>query len=232
MLIKNTGKIAAGLATLAVATGLLTGCAGNPDGVKVVFAAENYVDIGGTESIRNISDYNLPSINPEGGLQTAFDQALANSKFLNETVGSVQRTDFKDGEYMTYVYDPTREKAIGGFWYQKADETSSFGNINSPLVLDEESFELPLLEQEKLNEFIEREFSVEESAEKPGAIVLTVDLAGYFTWEYTIANSVITQVRVIGEDDASSPVTVFDYGDAALIQALSQKIIVETQQAE
>lgn len=206
-----------------LALGALTGCSTAPAELTAEsFTPTSYVESLATEQAGDLSRFNMPAVDiANGSLQTAFNQAVANSQFLAEQVGIIERTDFRDGEFMTYIFDPAEENTQAGFWYEKSDGTSSFGRIYSPFVLGDDDFELGVKELDRVNEFVAREFSVKDDA-------LVVDFGGYFLFEYSIIDDVIVEiVSVDNENPDASVVTYFEYGNQEKLRPLSLKLNAE-----
>lgn len=213
-------KPLASLGSAAVLALSLTGCANSASGPA--FEPNAYQTLRGIEPLsESIEIFNLPSVElEEGRLETAFKQALLNSKYVQENAGSIQREDFRDGEFMTYVYAPEAENIKGGYWYLKNDGTSSYGSINTPLILDSENYELPLMNQDKVEEFVEKEFSLIEDN------VIVVNFSGLYEFRYTIESGLITLIEKVedSEDSKNNPLVYLEYGDTEKTVALSNRI--------
>lgn len=198
----------------------LTGCANGASGPE--FEPNAYQTSRGVEPISDsIEKFNLPDIElEEGKLETAFKQALSNSKYVQENAGSIQREDFRDGEFMTYVYAPEVENIKSGYWYLKNDGTSSYGTITTPLTLDSENYELPLMSQDRVEEFVEKEFSLLEDN------VIVVNFSGLYEFRYTIESGLITLIEKVedSQDPKNNPLVYLEYGDTEKTVALSNQI--------
>lgn len=219
---KTLTRTLATLASLSASVALLAGCTATPTQETVTFSPASYEASTGVSAVEDISIYNLPLVDLSGSLQTAFNQAVVNSQFMAEQVGIVERTDFRDGEFMTFVYDPSQESTPGGFWYLKMDGTSSFSYINTPLVNDGEDYELGVAQLALVNDFVDREFSVKDDN------ILVINFGGYFLYEYLLEDGVIIQVTNVDEvDPGNSAITYYEYGNTDKIRGLSAKLDLE-----
>lgn len=213
-------KPLASIGSVAVLAISLTGCAN--DASDPEFEPNAYQTLRGVEPISDsIEKFNLPNIElEEGKLETAFKQALSNSKYVQENAGSIQREDFRDGEFMTYVYAPEVENIKGGYWYLRNDGTSSYDSIATPLTLDSENYELPLMNQDKVEEFVEKEFSLLEDN------IIVVNFSGLYEFRYTIESGLITLIEKVedSQDSKNNPLVYLEYGDTEKTVALTNQI--------
>lgn len=207
------------LAGFMASTALLVACTGTSTPEQAVFRPGAYEQSTGVSAVADISIYKLPAVDLEGSLQTAFNQAVVNSQFMAEQVGLVERTDFRDGEFMTFVYDPNQTETTGGFWYLKMDGTSSYGYVKTPLINDNEAFELVVSQLALVNDFVDREFDTKDEK------TLTINFGGYYLYEYLIEENVITQITVVDSTNPDlSAITYMEYGNVAKISGLSAQL--------
>lgn len=211
----------------AALTLLLAGCSTSPSqdintGTASSFDPLSYESITGIEPITDsLEQFNLPDVElTEGNLETAFLQAAENSQYVQENAGSVQREDFRDGEFMTYVYSPEAETVTGGYWYLQNDGTSSFGRIFTPLALDSEDYELPISALDKVEEFVDKEFSFISPN------IISINFGDIYEFRYTIESGLITQIERIEntEDPDKNPRVFIEYGDTSKTLALANRI--------
>jgi hypothetical protein len=218
-------RTASKLSLALVALLAISGCSGasvENNAAVENFDPANYVDMQGTEPLTDsLERFNLAEVVvEEGSLETAFKQAAINSQYLLENAGAIQREDFRDGEFMTYVYAPVDREVDSGYWYTRKDGTSAYGQIFSPLEFNNEEYELPITSLDSAIDFTPREFSLYEEN------VIEVNFGDFFVFRYTIEEDVITQIERVSDsgDPQNNTIVLMEYGDTAKIIPLLNQI--------